>query len=442
MLLCTDCGHENNDDARYCEQCATPLAPTPRSPLDERKTVTILFCDLVGFTASSEAVDPEDVRARLRPYYRVLRTEIERYGGTVEKFIGDAVMAVFGAPIAHEDDAERAVRAGLRILDAIAVLDEEDPGLELQVRVGIETGEAFVTLDARVDLGEGIVAGDVVNTASRLQGEAPAGGVGVGEGTYAATKDIFDYERLRSVVVKGKAEPVAIFQPTAARARFGIDLTHRPATPMVGREDALTLLEATYHTALREPSVQLVTITGEPGVGKSRLVAELFSVIESRPDLVQWRQGRCLPYGDGITFWALGEIVKAQAGILESDAPEVAAAKLDQVIDDADPDANWLRQRLRPLVGLESPEAAREQNFAAWRRFLKSIAEADPTVFIFEDLHWADDALLAFLEQLVDHADKVPMLLVATARPEFYRAVPDVGGIRPQRDPHQVGSAV
>jgi class 3 adenylate cyclase/tetratricopeptide (TPR) repeat protein len=424
VAICPSCGEENPDRFRLCGFCGTPLHEAPAPQAEERKVVTVLFCDLVGFTASSDHADPEDVRARIRPYHSRLRTEIEGYGGTVEKFIGDAVMAVFGAPVAHEDDAERAVRAGLRILAAIAELNEEDAGLDLQVRVGIESGEAVVALGARPEAGEGIVTGDVVNTASRLQGAAPVNGVAVGEGTYASTRDVFDYEALDPVMLKGKASPVSIYHARAARARFGTDLTRTLTTPPVGRELERNLLTGTFERSVRDASVQMITVVGEPGVGKSRLVAELFSHIEAWPDFIRWRQGRCLPYGDGITFWALGEIIKAEAGILETDAPDVAGAKIDAIVPEDHPDAPWLRQRLRPLVGLEAPPAGREENFAAWRSFLESLAESRPSVFVFEDLHWADDALLAFLEHLAEYAQGVPMLLVGTARPELFETAP------------------
>src|SRR6266542_1245403 len=425
MALCNSCGKELSGEFPFCPFCGAALAESaPPRAHEERKVVTVLFCDLVGFTAASEAADPEDVRSRIRPYHARLRQEIEHYGGTVEKFIGDAVMAVFGAPVAHEDDAERAVRAGLRILEAIGDLNEEDVGLDLSVRVGVETGEAVVALGSRPEAGEGIVTGDVVNTASRLQGAAPVNGVAVGEGTYASTRDVFDYQALDPVMLKGKASPVAIFHARSARARFGTDLTRKLATPMVGRELERTLLTGTFERSVRDASVQLITVVGEPGVGKSRLEAELFSHIEAWPDLIRWRQGSCLPYGDGITFWALGEVVKAEAGILETDGPDVAASKIDAIVPETHPDAPWLRQRLRPLVGLEAPPAGREENFAAWRGFLESLAEGRPSVFVFEDLHWADDALLAFLEHLAEYAEGVPLLLVGTARPELFERAP------------------
>ena len=236
MAACPACGTKLPVESPFCPFCGAPLTAQPAtSSLEERKVVSVLFCDLVGFTAASEAVDPEDVRARLRPYHARLREEVERFGGTVEKFIGDAVMAVFGAPVAHEDDAERAVRAGLRILEAIGELNEADPGLGLHVRVGINTGEGVVALGARPELGEGIVAGDVVNTASRLQGAAPVDGVAVSAQTYRQTERVFEYEPMEPVAVKGKSESLPIFRPLRARAEFGVDVIRKHTTPLIGR---------------------------------------------------------------------------------------------------------------------------------------------------------------------------------------------------------------
>ncbi len=420
MAACAGCGQVNPEIARFCLACGALIEPEAGRSAEERKTVTVLFCDLVGFTAAADHADPEDVRARIRPYHARLRREVEGFGGTVEKFIGDAVMAVFGAPVAHEDDAERAVRAGLRILEAIGDLNQDDPELSLAVRVGVESGEAVVALGARPERGEGLVAGDVVNTASRLQGAAPVGGVLVGPGTYAATRQLFDYQALAPVLLKGKAEPVAVFRALAPLGRLGADVSRSLITPMVGRQIDLGIVTGAFQKAVQESTVQLVVVAGEPGVGKSRLVAELSSFVDSLPELVRWRQGRCLPYGEGITFWALGEIVKAEAEILESDPPEVAAAKINAVIPEDAPDAPWLRARLRPLAGLPAPEASLQENFAAWRAFVELLAETRPLVLVFEDLHWADEPLLEFVAQLADNAAEVPLLLVATARPELY----------------------
>ncbi len=402
---------------------------------EERKVVSVLFVDLVEFTARSDRADPEDVQAMLRPYHARVKEEIERFGGTVEKFVGDAVMAVFGAPTAHEDDAERAVRAALRVQQAILELNEADPSLGLAARAAVNTGEAVVALGARPEAGESFVTGDVVNTASRLQQEAPAGGVVVGEVTYRATSDLVDYARLAPVEVRGKAEPIPIWLARSARSRFGSDLDLRPQPAFIGRAAELALLEQTYRRAVHEPSVQLVTLTGEPGVGKSRLVREFFSFIDDLPELVWWRQGRCLPYGEGITFWALGEIVKAQAGILESDGPEEASRKLDDALAAqmvTGSDREWVRARLTPLVGLAAEEpteaAGREESFASWRRFLEDLAATRPLVLVFEDLHWADPAMLAFVDHLVDWSTALPMVVICTARPELYERHHGWGG--------------
>jgi class 3 adenylate cyclase/tetratricopeptide (TPR) repeat protein len=387
----------------------------PGAALEERKVVSVLFCDLVGFTAAAELADPEDVRARLRPYHARVRTEIERYGGSVEKFVGDAVMAVFGAPVAHEDDAERAVRAGLRVLEAIEDLNAAQSNLDLRVRIGINTGETVVELAARPELGEGIVAGDVVNTAARLQSAAPVGGIAVGELTYRQTERLFEYERLVPVQVKGKAEPVVIWRPRGTLERPGAART----VSLVGRDEEVQRLRGRLDRMLRERRGGLVTIVGEPGIGKSRLLAELRASASGVAGSVIWRQGRCLSYGDGIAFWALGEIVKAHAGIFESDTAQAATEKLDAVLPDVD-ERPWLRARLLPLLGVDSGRpASREESFTAWTRFLEAIADEGAAIVI-EDLHWADMALLDFLSQLAERVDRVPLLVVCTARPELY----------------------
>jgi class 3 adenylate cyclase/tetratricopeptide (TPR) repeat protein len=433
-VRCPNCGEENAERARFCSSCGAPLGEVPPSGGEERKVVSVLFVDLVGFTARSDRADPEDVRSTLRVYHDLLKREIERFGGTVEKFIGDAVMAVFGAPVAHEDDAERAVRACIRITDAIAELNEERPGLDLSVRAAVNTGEAVVTLGARPEHGEGFVTGDVVNVASRLQGVAPAGGVVVGELTYRATRMAIEYEELEPVGVKGKDERVPIWRALAARSRFGVDVEQGTRTPLIGREPELSLLKDLYRRAMREQNPQLVTLSGEPGVGKSRLTWEFQRFIDDEPDLVFWRQGRCLPYGEGITFWALSEIVKSHAGILENDGPDEAADKLadavGSVVDD-EIERDWIHARLAPLVGLGAADAVsaeREEAFAAWRSFLEAIAASSPLVLVIEDMHWADPAMLAFVEHLADWASGVPMLVLCTARPELFDRQPGWGG--------------
>src|SRR5215213_8284351 len=435
MPRCAVCGQDNPGGFRFCGACGASLAGPARAPAEERRLVSVLFLDLVGFTARSDQADPEDVGALLRPYHARLRAEIERRGGTLDKFIGDGVMAVFGAPVAHEDDPERAVRCALGMLAAIEELNEARPSLDLAIRVGITTGEALVRLGPDQQT-EGVV-GDVVNTASRLEGVAPAGGVVVGEATFRATRRLFDYQELGAVQVKGKADPVPIWRLEGARSRTGIEAVRRASTPFVGRQAELGLLKGLFTQALTDRVVRLVTVVGEPGVGKSRFVAELADWVDERPELVDWRQGRCLPYGDGITFWALGEIVKAQAGILESDPPAEVTAKLEAAVAAlvADPaDAEWLKARIAPLLGIAGPDgvkAERAELFAAWRRFAEAIAAARPLVLVVEDLHWADPAMLEFLEYLVEHSADLPLLIVATARPELLERQPGWGGGNP-----------
>ena len=425
MQTCPSCGRENAEDARFCSWCGAALAG--EAAREERKVVTCLFCDLVGFTSRAERMDPEDVRGLLQPYHARLRAELERFGGTVEKFIGDAVMAVFGAPVAHEDDPERAVRAALSIRDALA--EEGD----LEVRIGITTGEVLVALGARRDAGEGMASGDVVNTAARLQTAAPTGSILVDETTFRATERAVEFEEAAAVEAKGKSEPIAVW--TAVRPRARVSVERSGGAELVGREQELTLLRETLARVVREREPQLVTLVGVPGIGKSRLVFELFQTIETGDfGLVFWRHGRSLPYGEGITFWALGEIVKAQAGILESDDREEAGAKLRQAIERFvhDPsDVSWIERRLRPLAGLDADERAedrREEAFAAWRRFFEAIAEEKPLVLVFEDLHWADDALLDFVDYLLEWARGVPLLVLCTARPELLSRRPGWSG--------------
>jgi class 3 adenylate cyclase/tetratricopeptide (TPR) repeat protein len=394
----------------------------------ERKVVTVVFADLVGFTARAGKLDPEDVQAVLAPYHARVRDELERHGGTVEKFIGDAVMALFGAPVAHEDDPERAVRAGLAIRDWIA---EEG---SLEVRIAVNTGEALINLDARPESGEGMAAGDVVNTAARLQTAAPTNGIVVGETTFRATAQTIDYGKSFTVDAKGKEEPIPVWPALQARSRFGVDLATQGRAPLVGRNRELETLKGALTRARQQHSLELVTLVGVPGIGKSRLVAELFASIErgeQDSELIFWRQGRSLPYGEAISYWALAEMVKAQAGILETDDADEADAKLRRAVDElVDEDADWVHAQLKPLIGQAAELAAssREEAFGAWRRFFESLAERRPLVLIFEDIQWADDGLLDFIEHLVDWVRGVPVLLLCTARLELLERRPAWGG--------------
>src|SRR5436853_920257 len=281
MLICPACGQENPEIARFCLACATQLAVLADDPGEERRVVSVVFVDLVGSTARGETLDPEDVRALLAPYHEAVRSELERFGGVVEKFIGDAVMAIFGAPRARGDDAERAVRAAFALRDAIDDLNRADPELDLHVRIGINTGEALVELESDPRSGEGIATGDVVNTAARLQTAAPVAGILVGEATRRATARAFEYAAVEPVVAKGKHEPVLAWQPVALR----VDPGGPCAAPLVGRERELELLL----DRVASPS-RLVTLVGVPGLGKTRLLNELCRALGARERPFVWRQ--------------------------------------------------------------------------------------------------------------------------------------------------------
>jgi class 3 adenylate cyclase/tetratricopeptide (TPR) repeat protein len=440
---CPACGSPAGPADRFCAACGAPLARgdgerRPVSATEERRVISALFADLVGFTAHTERSDLEESRRRLTAYHSRARQDVERFGGRVEKLLGDGIFAVFGSPVAHEDDPERAVRSALRIVESTQELNEQDPNLALAVRVAVTTGEAIVQLEATPDR-EGVV-GDVVNTASRLQGLAEPGRVVVDERTFRATQGAVDYQALEAAELKGKEGRQPVWQATGLRSRYGVAVEEEAPTPLVGRANELAVVTDAFDRAAARRSPQLVTVVGEPGVGKSRLVRELRAVIDDRPDLTWWRQGRCLPYGEGVTFWAIGEVVKAQAGILDSEPRDAAIAKLRaaaaSVVDDPE-EAAWMELRLRPLVGLGGPEVERSELFAAWVRFFEGLAARSPLILVVEDLHWADDAVADFLSHLLDWAQDSPILVLCTARPELFDQRPDWGGGR--RDAVNIG---
>jgi class 3 adenylate cyclase/tetratricopeptide (TPR) repeat protein len=428
VQACPNCGESNPDRASFCLNCGTAL-PGGRPAEAERKIVTVAFCDLVGFTARSDRADPEDVKAILRPYHAMLNRMFARTGGTLDKFIGDAAVGVFGAPVTHEDDAERAVYAAILIVDELAELNREIAGADLAVRIGIATGEVFVSLGPGPQIGERIT-GDVLNLAAEIQHVAPVNGIAVAEPTYRATSDRFVFEPLEPLRLSGRDAELALWRPVSRRSRLVRELAD---TPFVGRDEEASMLRAAFRRAVSEPSVQLVTVTGEPGVGKSRLIQQFADFLDEQPQIIRWRQGRCLPYGDGVSFWPLSEIVKAEAGILETDAPEDVVAKLASSVDalvDEPSERDWLRARLAPLAGVAdaSQSAERGEAFTAWRRYLEAMAAEHATVLVFEDLHWADPAMLDFVQHLVDWVVGLPLLVVCAARPELYEREPGWGG--------------
>ena len=370
---------------------------------------------MVGSTARADGADPEDVRASLREFHSVLRNALEEHEATVEKFIGDAVVAVFGVPVTREDDAERAVRAALAIRDRLAGRDD------FEVRVGLATGEALVDLRADVAGGENVAAGDVLNVGSRLAGAAEPGAVVVDERTYALTRGAFVSRPLGDLTLKGKAEPVPAWTVEGPRRRRD----ERGEAPLVGRREELDELRGALDRA-RVGEPQLVTVVGVPGIGKSRLVAELRD--RSEPTLA-WLQGRSLPYGEETPFWALGEIVKTFAGILRTDGPEQTVDKLRRALPRglSEAEAEWIEAQVSPLVGLTAAAGPRDERFAAWRRLLEAIAEERPLVLVFEDLHWAGEGLLAFVDDLVAWTTESRLLVLCTARPELLDRHPGWG---------------
>ena len=406
--------------------------PAPRSAVsrEERKLVTVLLADLTDFTASEEERDAENIRAVLSPYYTHIRSDLERFGGTVEKLTGDSAMALFGVPAAHEDDPERAVRAALAIRDWL-----HEHGR--QVPLAVATGEAHVTLGQFETEGEPRVVGDVVTLAARLQTAAPAAGVLVGEQTFRATWHAIEYREAEPVAARGKIAPIRAWEAIRALAVPGVDLL-RHHSPFIGRERELAALQERLAWAASQRSPQLVTILGVPGIGKTRLVSELQRARAGAGEPMRWRQGRSLPYGDGVSFWALGEMVKEEAGILESDSEQKADSEVREAVGRVieDPaEADRVATFLGALVGLGGEEPAigdrRDETFAAWRHFLEALADERPLVLVFEDLHWADDALLDFVDEVVDQVSGVPLVVIATARPELLERRPGWAGGKP-----------
>jgi DNA-binding SARP family transcriptional activator len=404
-----------------------PPSPPPAEVREERKLVSVLFVELVG-TAAARSADPEEVRTALQHFHAGVRREVERFGGSIESLIGETVTAVFGAPVAHEDDPERAARAALEIRRWIGARDAG-----MSVRMGVATGMALVSRGARPE-GETLTAGAVVSAAQRLQAAAPVNAILVGEQTYRATREVIDYREADPIAGTGEPEGLPGWQVLTALPRRGFDLVREPRTRFVGRRLELELLVSTLARAIEVRSAQLVTLVGVPGIGKSRLVFELSKVLEQDREQIIWRQGRSLSYGDGVSFWALGEIVKTHAGILDSDSTEQAEEKLGAAVAAlpiAEDETAWVERELGPLIGTVAEDRLAEapgDRFAAWRRFLEGVAEVKPLVLVLEDLHWADDGLLEFVDELADRARDTPLLILCTTRPELLERRPAWGG--------------
>ncbi len=435
---CPSCGASNAPGVKFCGECGSALAPAtsepPASPqrelpTSERRLVSVLFADLVGFTTLSEARDPEEVRELLTRYFDICSKLIANYGGIVEKFIGDAVMAVWGTPIAKEDDAERAVRTALDLTAAVAALGQEVGASDLRARAGVLTGEAAVTIGAE---GQGMVAGDLVNTASRIQSAAGPGQVFVGEATRRASEAAVVYEEAGSHELKGKAEPVPVWR--AVRVIGGIGGALRSTgleAPFVGRDRELRLIKELFHASAEERKAHLVSVMGVAGTGKSRLSWEFFKYIDGVAFDVRWHRGRCLPYGEGVTYWALAEMVRTRASVLEGEEQASAVAKLRKAVEESitDPEERrWVEPRLAHLLGLEEHGSLdRESLFSAWRLFYERLAEQMPTCMVFEDMQWADPSLLEFVEYLLEWSKNHALFVLALARPELAERHPTWG---------------
>ena len=386
--------------------------------------MSVLFADLVGFTAASEGRDAEDTRELLTRYFEQARTTIERYGGTVEKFIGDAVMAIWGAPVAQEDDAERAVRAALDLVAGVPDLDAA-----LSARAGVLTGEAAVTVGAE---GQGMVAGDLVNTASRVQSEADPGSVLVGDTTKRSSEAAIAYVSAGEHALKGKSEPMALWRALrVVAARKGGGRAAGLEAPFVGRERELRLAKELFHATADERRAHLISIVAVPGMGKSRLAWEFEKYLDGVLETAWWHRGRCLAYGDGVAYWALAEMVRMRARIAEDESADESLAKLSAVLSEIVVDAEeraFVETRLQHLLGLTDRVAPdREDLFSAWRLFFERMAEENPVIMVFEDIHWADAALLEFVEYLLDWSRAYPIYVMTLARPEVSEKHPGWG---------------
>ncbi|MBA2768141.1 MAG: AAA family ATPase, partial [Sporichthyaceae bacterium] len=437
---CRSCGSPTTAGKRFCGDCGAALIASAaevslnaldtdpvvaaRAPSAERRVCSVLFCDLVGFTPLSEARDPEEVRELLSRYFEVARTVIGRYGGVVEKFIGDAVMAVWGTPAATEEDAERAVRASLELIDAVAQLGRDAGAEGLAARAGVVTGPVAVTVGAA---GEGMVAGDAVNTAARVQAAAEPGAVLVDEGTRKVAEVAVGFIAAGEHDLKGKAAPMPLWQATRVVAgAAGSQRIDGLEAGLVGRDAELRLVKELFHACVERRTPRLVSVTGAAGVGKSRLGWEFRKYIDGLLVTVWWHQGRCLSYGDGVAFWALAEMVRQRFQIAEEDPSTVAADKLVTGLERwlPNPDErDYVGPRLAQLLGVDYGKATsllgREELFAGWRLFFERLAATGPVVMVVEDLQYADAGLLDFLEHLLDWARDVPIFVLTLARPEL-----------------------
>jgi class 3 adenylate cyclase/tetratricopeptide (TPR) repeat protein len=422
VLTCPACGKENPEGFAFCGHCKAPLA-SAESTGAVRKTVTVVFCDVTGSTSLGEQLDPESLRRLMSRFFHEMKTVLERHGGTVEKFIGDAVMAVFGIPTVHEDDPLRAVRAAAEMRDALATLNKElerDRGVTIASRIGVNTGEVVAGDPAA---GQTLVTGDAVNVAARLEQAAGAGEILIGEATLRLVRDAVVADAVEPLALKGKTGTVAAFRlQEVAPGLLGI--ARRLDTPLVGRTDELRGLQDAFDRAVRDQTCVLVTILGTPGVGKSRLTEEFLVALDDASIIVR---GRCLSYGDGITYWPVVEMLTAVAGIVDVDGPTEIRAKIETLLEGS-ADSAIAAERLAEFLGLAGAAASPEETHWAIRRLFEALAARRPLVAVFEDIHWAEPALLDLIEHISEWTRDAPILLVCSARPDLLDARPTWGG--------------
>jgi class 3 adenylate cyclase len=433
LLTCPSCGNPCSLGSRFCGSCGADLGPVPPAVRsgEERRVVSVLFADLVGFTSRAERLDPEDVRALLDPYYACLRDAIQAFGGQVEKYVGDAVMGVFGAPTAHGDDPERAVRAALRIRAALAEMNSSDPRRDFQVRIAVNTGEAIVALGARTWEGEAMVAGDVVNTAARLQTSAPVNSVLVGQETYRATRFTVEYEEVDPIPLKGKQAPVSAWLAVSATRSPGERAVK--SAPLVGRRRELSALAERFDHVIVSRHAHLATVFGLPGVGKTRLATEFAAIVASRGG--RTIRGRSLPYGESGVYSAFAQQIKQVAEILDSDPAAVAVEKIRRATASllGPQEVDEVASPVAILLGVGPVESVTDRHslFFAARRFVEELTAQQPTVLLFEDLQWADPSLLDLVEHLASRIRGAPLMLLTLARPDFLGERPNWGARLP-----------
>jgi len=423
---CPGCGAPA-EGFKFCMECGMPLddkppaRPTPAVsvPVSELRTTTVLFGDLVGFTTLSESRDPEEVRELLSTYFAVARTVVGRYGGTIEKFIGDAVMAVWGVPVAHEDDAERAVRAGLDLVAEVAALGESVGAPGLAMRVGLVTGPVAVTLGAT---NEGMVAGDAVNTAARVQAAATPGAVWVDQETRGLTAAAITFSDMGEHELKGKAEPVRLYRADAIVAAVGgAQRVDGLEAPMTGRDREIREVKELFHATQADGRARLAVVRGVAGVGKTRLGWEFEKYIDGLSDNVRWHRGRCLSYGEGVAYWAFAEMVRSRIGLLEGQSgPELEELVRDFVgaVAASQDEAAWLRPRIMALLSASGTGFDRTDLFTAWSTFLERVGGDEPVLLLFEDMQYAGGGLLDLVEHLLESC-RAKLFVVVFTRPEL-----------------------